>query len=122
MRIFLSYASEQRQVAEPIAFALRGRGHKVFFDKEDLPPAGNYDAQIEAAVRSSDFMIFLISPESVSAKRFTLTELLFARRKWHSARDHVLPVLVAPTPLSQIPAYLTSVQILSPEGNLAAEV
>src|SRR5205823_14105165 len=38
MKIFISYASEQRPIAERIAFTLRGRGHFAFFDKEDLPP------------------------------------------------------------------------------------
>jgi hypothetical protein len=122
VRIFLSYASERRAAAEPIAFALRGRGHEVFFDKIDLPPAGNYDAQIEEAIRRSDLMIFLISPESVSHERFTLTELAFARKKWPSARGRVVPVIIAPTPLNQVPAYLTSVHIMEPEGNAAAEV
>jgi hypothetical protein len=79
MRIFLSYASEQRTIAEPIAFALRGRGHKVFFDKADLPPGGNDDAQIERAIKQSDLLIFLVSPASVPPGRFTLTELAFAR-------------------------------------------
>jgi hypothetical protein len=122
VRIFLSYASERRAAAEPIALALRGRGHAVFFDKDDLPGAESYDAQIETAVGESDLMIFLISPESVEPGRYTLTELAFARHRWRSARGRVLPVLIAPTPLERTPAYLTSVQILKPEGNAAAEV
>ena len=36
MQIFLSYASEDKAVAEPIAFSLRARGHKVFLDRDDL--------------------------------------------------------------------------------------
>jgi hypothetical protein len=122
VRIFLSYASERRAAAEPIALALRGRGHAVFFDKDDPPGAESYDAQIETAVGESDLMIFLISPESVEPGRYTLTELAFARHRWRSARGRVLPVLIAPTPLERTPAYLTSVQILKPEGNAAAEV
>src|SRR4051812_5668545 len=122
MRIFLSYASECRDKAEPIAFALRGRGHEVFFDKDDLPPAGSYDERIEEAVKQSELMVFLISPESVSPGRFTLTELAFARKKWRSARGRVVPVLLKPTTLASVPAYLTSVHILQPEGNAAAEV
>ena len=122
MRIFLSYASERRAVAEPIAFALRGRGHDVFLDKSDLPLAGNYDAQIEEAIRRSDLMVFLISPESVSRERFTLTELAFARKKWRSARERVIPVMITPTPIDEVPAYLTSVHIMHPEGNAAAEL
>jgi hypothetical protein len=122
VRIFQSYASERRAAAEPIALALRGRGHAVFFDKDDLPGAESYDAQIETAVGESDLMIFLISPESVEPGRYTLTELAFARHRWRSARGRELRVLIAPTPLERTPAYLTSVQILKPEGNAAAEV
>jgi hypothetical protein len=122
VRIFLSYASERRAAAEPIAFALRGRGYDVFLDKTDLPPAGDYAAQIEQAIKRSDFVVFLVSPESVLPERFTLTELAFARRKWRSARGRVIPVMIAPTPMKDVPAYLTSVQIMHPEGNAAAEV
>lgn len=122
MRIFLSYASEQRPVAEAIAFTLRGRGHVTFLDKEDLPPGSSYDQQIARAVAASDLLLFLISPESVTPGRYTLSELAFARKKWRSGRDHVLPVLVKATPREAIPAYLGSVQFLTPEGNVAAEV
>jgi TIR domain len=122
MRVFLSYASERLSVAEQIAFALRGRGHKVFFDQTDLPVAVNFDARIEEAIKQSDIMIFLISPESITPGSFTLTELRFARTKWNSTRNRVLPVLISPTTLAEIPPFLTSVQIMRPEGDVAAEV
>lgn len=38
MNIFISYASEHRSVADSINVKLRGEGHTVFFDKDDLPP------------------------------------------------------------------------------------
>jgi hypothetical protein len=122
VRIFLSYASEQRALAEPLALALRARDHKVFFDKDDLPPGHSYDIQIEQALGLSDIMIFLISPESIATGRYTLTELAFARRRWPSANGRIYPVLCAPTDLSRVPSYLSSVHVLTPEGNMAAEV
>lgn len=122
MRIFLSYASEDKSIAEPVAFALRNRGHRVFLDRDDLPEGGEYDARIERAVEQSDYMIFLISPSSVRRGRFTLTELEFARQKWRSADGNVMPVMVTETPLIEIPSYLKSVTILEPRGNIAAEV
>jgi TIR domain len=33
MKIFLSYASEDRTFVEPICLALRSQGHKVLFDR-----------------------------------------------------------------------------------------
>jgi hypothetical protein len=122
LQIFLSYASEDKDVAEPIAFSLRARGHKVFFDRDDLPPGAEYDVRIEKAVERSALFIFLISQTSIEKGRFTLTELEFARRKWRDADGHVLPVLVKATPLASIPNFLKSVTILEPAGNIAAEV
>ena len=122
MQIFLSYASEDKAIAEPIAFSLRSRGHKVFLDRDDLPAGGEYDRRIEQAVEQAGLFIFLISPTSVAKGRFTMTELEFARRKWRKADGHVLPVMVAPTPIADVPGFLKSVTILEPKGNVAAEV
>jgi TIR domain len=122
MQVFLSYASEQRSLAEPLALALRDRGHDVFFDKDDLPPGKSYGAQIEAGIRGSDLAIFLISPESVTPGRYTLSEIEFARRQWRSASRRILPVMISPTDKDRIPAYLKTVTILEPKGNMVAEV
>jgi hypothetical protein len=121
-KIFLSYASDDKAFAERIAFALRGRGYKVFLDKDDLPPGEDYSLRIEQAVAQSYIFIFLISSSAITAGRFTLTELEFARRKWQSAAGHVLPVMVEPTRFEEIPVYLTSVTVIEPKGNVAAEV
>ena len=121
-RIFLSYASEQKAVAEPIAFSLRDRGFEVFLDRDDLPAGRSFDEQIEFAVAKADLFIFLISPGSVAPGRFTLTELEFARRRWRRADGHVLPVMIADTDLGAVPSFLKSVNILQPAGNISAEV
>src|SRR5271166_4978582 len=121
MKIFLTYASEDKAAAEPIALSLRGRGHSVFLDRDDLPSGKSFDQQIERAVNDSDVYIFLISPDSVAEARYTLTELDFARHKWPSPNNRVLPVMVRKTPLERVPAYLKAVTILEPHGSVAAE-
>src|SRR5699024_2882576 len=68
-----------------------------------------------------DFMVFLISPESVTRGRYTLSELAFAKTKWPNPSNRVLPVMMAPTPLDQVPTYLKAVTILEPQGSAAAE-
>jgi len=108
-------------VAESITFSLRSRGHKVFLDRDDLPPGQSYDQQIERAVADSDVFIFLVTPESVTKGRYTLTELTFARRKWRYPHGHVLPVMARKTPFDEIPPYLKAVIILEPLGNITAE-
>jgi hypothetical protein len=121
MRIFLTFASEQQEVADAILLALRNRGHEVFFSHDDLPPGESFDARIQKAIARSDLLIFLVSPECVTRGRYTLTELSFARDQWPSPRGRVLPVLVGPTGMASVPNYLKAVTVLEPEGNIAAE-
>ena len=66
MKIFLSYASEDRPQAEEIQLALAGAGHEVFFDRESLPAGGDYHTRIKASVDAADLFVFLISPDSVA--------------------------------------------------------
>jgi TIR domain len=121
MRIFLSFPSELESQADSIAQSLRNCDHDVFFSHDDLPPGDSFDARVEKAIESSDFMVFLISPESVTRGRYTLSELAFARNKWPNPSNRVLPVMMAPTPLDQVPTYLKAVTILEPQGSAAAE-
>jgi hypothetical protein len=122
MHIFLSYASEDRQLAEEISLALLGSSHTVFFDKASLPPGGDYHARIDAAVRKSDLFIFLISPNSVAQGSYALTELKFARSKWPHPKNRLLPVRLHGTVWEAIPPYLRSVTVLEPEGSAPAEI
>ena len=122
MNIFLSYASEQAAIAESIEVALSGEGHDVFRDRSDLPSGEAYHARIREAIAASDLFVFLVSPEAVSAGRYTLTELELAREKWRNPSGRVLPVIVAPTPRGSIPTFLNGVTSLSPAGNMPASV
>ncbi len=122
MQIFLSYASEDRSLAEEIQLALIGAGHAVFFDKASLPAGGDYHSRIEAAVKRCDLFVFLISPNSVASGSYALTELKFARSNWHHPKERVLPVRLHSTAWEVIPPYLKSVTVLEPEGNIPAEI
>jgi len=122
MRIFLSYSSKDRALAEPIYFTLRADRHKVFFDRSDLPPGQEYDARIRQAIEAADLFIFLVSPDSIGEGSYTLAELDIARRTRESPGGRVLPVIVRHTELERVPAYLRAVTILEPDGNVPAAV
>jgi hypothetical protein len=94
----------------------------VFRDRSALPPGESFDARIRAAVEESDLFVFLITPESVSPGRYTLTELKFAEQRWTHPAGRVLPVIAKATPKESIPPFLRAVTILTPRGNLVAEV
>lgn len=121
MKIFLSYASEDKDLAEPIYYALVNDGHEVFFDRTTLPSGGDYNSRIRKAIDKSEVFIFLISEHSVS-KKYTRTELKFAERKWRSPKGVLLPIMLSETSYQIIPNYLKSITIFETAGNIAAEV
>lgn len=122
MKLFLSYARQQLSIARELDAILSARGHDVFFDKEDLKSGAEFHSTIQSAVEECDVLIFLISPESIADRRYTLTELRYRQRKVPQASGRLLPVVVKPTLLARVPAYLRTVTLLFPQGNLAADV
>src|SRR5262245_45398573 len=122
MKIFLAYASEDKNAAERIYFALTGLHHTVFFDDVSLPSGEDYTLRIRQAVLESDLLVFLVSEDSVAASSYALTELALAQKKWPHPAEAVLPVMVRVTEYERIPNYLKAVTIFQPRGDLAAEV
>ena len=120
MKIFLSYSSKDRPVATRVQLALTGSRHQVFFDKESLRAGTEFHGRIRAEIAAADLFIFLISENSLAPGSYALTELKFARQRWPHPRDHVLPVLISPTQTKD--EYLNAVQMVRPEGDVAAEV
>ena len=121
MKLFISYAAEDKSVAEQIYFALLGVGHELFFDRASLPPGGDYNERVRDAINKTELFIFLISEYSTAVDSYALTELHMAQQKWAHPKSHVLPVMLNQTDYSVIPNYLKAVTLLEPQGNLAAE-
>lgn len=121
MKIFVSYPSEERSIAERLNLALLGHGHDVFFDRADLPPGLEYDQAITRALETSDLFIFLITPGAVAAGRYTLTELKLAEERWPVPGGRVLPVMLRATDMALVPSYLRAVNVLIPTGDAVAE-
>jgi hypothetical protein len=121
MKIFLSYPSVQRPLAERMALALEAEGHEVFFDRHDLDAGEAFHQRLREGIGTADAMVFLVTPESVARGSYTLTELDLARQRWRRPSGHVLPVMMAPTPIAELPAYLAAVTVLQPQGEPVAE-
>lgn len=122
MKIFVSYASDQQSIAEALATELRNAGHRVFFDRHDLPPGETFTQKIRQSIEQTDVFVFLISPQSVTPGRYSMSELQVMQEVFPSPTGRVLPVMVQPTPLASVPDYLRNVTILSPAGDLVTDV
>jgi len=118
MRIFLSYASQDREQAKAIYLALRDQGHDVFFDRADLPAGDEYHNRIRAAIEKSHLFLILISPDAVDDGSYTLTELAIAEK----SRIKLLPVMLKKPDVERLPASISSVTYLETRGNMVGAV
>jgi formylglycine-generating enzyme required for sulfatase activity len=72
MRIFLSYASEDREQAKTMYLALRDQGHQVFFDRSDLPAGEEFHNRIRHAIQQSHLFISLLTDNAIDTGSYTL--------------------------------------------------
>ncbi len=121
MKLFLSYPSGQRELAERLTLALEAEGHKVFIDRSGLKAGESFHQRLRESIRAADGMVFLVTPDSVRPGSYALAELNFAQQHWRRPSGHVLPVIVSPTPIAAMPPYLTAVTVLEPRGDAVAE-
>src|SRR5262245_21827613 len=122
MRIFLSYASEDRVSADAVRLALEGGGHDVFYDREDLPPGGEFHARIRRGIERSDLVIFLVTPRALDAGSYTLNEISIAEKTWPNQANRILPVLLERVDVQELPPFLRSVTFLETRGSMPAAV
>jgi TIR domain len=122
MFVFLSYAREDREMAERIRGTLAAAGFDCFLDTRSLPPGQEYNARIGQAVARADLFIFLLSPSALEPGSYALTELAFAEKKWRNPAGYVLPVASAKFDFGALPAYLRPINALQPRGSTDAEV
>lgn len=124
MKIFITYDSEKRQLAEKIYYALIAAKHEPWLDVEELPTGGDYRARLTAAITKSDALVFLASARALAEGSFTLTELKHFQRRWRNPVGRVVTVVLDGVSIKSLPAYLSAVTILEQKGagDLATEV
>jgi hypothetical protein len=122
VKVFISYASADQATAEEVRYALRELGHEVFVGAGGLRRGDPFHQVLHKEVASSDLFVFLVSPSSVARRRYTLTELGYAKERWPDPFGHVLPVVLDHAALADADPYLRAVTVLEPVGNVAAEV
>ncbi len=122
MKIFLSYASQDREIAQSIHRALLEQGHDVFFDREDLMPGDEFHNQIRQTIERADLFVFLMSQHAIDPGSYTLNELDIAERVFKKASGRLLPVMLHSIPMDRLPTFVKSVTLLQSPGNIPAAV
>ncbi|MDJ0717772.1 MAG: TIR domain-containing protein [Prochloraceae cyanobacterium] len=66
--VFISYGrADSKVLATKLNNSLIGRGYEVWFDQEDIPPAVDWQNQIDDGIEKSHNFIFIIAPHSVKS-------------------------------------------------------
>lgn len=108
-QVFLSYASADKELAQKIVEELRKRGIRVWFDTYELQPGDSIAKAIGYAISASDYLVVLLSPNSVNSV-WVQQELGAALSRELTIRDiTLLPVVIADC---EIPPLLASYQFL----------
>jgi len=73
--IFISYASEDRDLAKDIYNRLMNDGFNPWLDEEKILPGEDWDAAISKAIENTDFVLMLISSNSITKDGYIQKEL-----------------------------------------------
>lgn len=121
MHIFVSHASEDRDVAARVALALR-ETHYVFFDEDSLAAGDAYHSEIRNQIDRADLIVFIVTARFLESGGYTLSEVDQARQRWPHPKGHVLTAVIDDTTDQRLPPYLAATTVLRPGGNIPADV
>lgn len=92
MRIFISHAADDRELAQRLASLLKDAGLDVFDMYADIYPGDNWAEKVAGALAQADAMVVLFTPSAVSSFNVTY-EVSYALGN-AQFRGRVFPVLV----------------------------
>jgi len=125
--VFLSYASQDAEIAERIGESLRTAGIEVWFDRSELRGGDVWDQKIRLQIRDCALFVPVISANTAARGEgyFRLEWALAEQRAQRMARNRVfiVPVCVDATPEggADVPEAFTRVQWMRlPDGKVPA--
>jgi hypothetical protein len=102
--VFLSYASEDRDVAQQICKSLEQAGLEVWFDRHDLDPGDDFERKIRFTIEACSLFVPVLSKSCLKRnRRFLQLEWSHAvaeARKSLASRHFIIPVVIDDLPLS----------------------
>lgn len=113
LKVFISYSRRDLDIAEDIVAALEAHGFAALIDRRDLPYGEEWQAELADFIRSSDTVLWLISPDSIASKwcHWELGEVGRANKR-------LVPVCVRAFDHDTLPEALGRIQILPNDGAL----
>jgi hypothetical protein len=98
-KVFISYAREDLKFAEKVANTLGANGFDVWFDQTSLRTGDRWEDEIEKAMDDSDYVVILLSKNSVTKKGIFPKEVRMALERQKEtplepSGAYVLPIII----------------------------
>ena len=93
MKVFMSYSSADKKLAQRMADTLKNVGFEVWDDRQ-IMPGDNWAAEVGQALREAEAMVVLLSSDSLETEHVQHEISYALGKKDYSGR--VIPVLTAP--------------------------
>jgi hypothetical protein len=111
MKVFLSYAHADRTLAQKVALGLKREGFDVWENLIDIFPGENWADKIAQALRESEAMVVLLTPNSLSSP-YVNSEISYALGS-KAYKGRLIPVVVgSPDSLPELPWILKRLQMI----------
>ena len=78
MTLFVSYAHREALICRLIVYALKARGHKVWFDELNIPHGSDWRSEILKGIERSSGVLSVLSRDAVKPGGVCLDELSIA--------------------------------------------
>lgn len=108
-KVFISYASDDQKIAQELYNFLLSKQYDPWLDKEKLQVGDSWDIKIRQALKSSDFVILLLSSNSINKRGYFQREFKLALKYLEEKLiddSYIFPVLLddceIPDPLKSI--------------------
>ncbi len=120
MKVFLSYADSERDLARELADRLTGAGVQVWFDEREIAAGENWAEAVQRALEDASALVILLSPAAVQS-RWVRREIEYALGS-PRFEGRVVPVQVHPTRKAPWMRHLRAVQAKRDLDETAREI
>lgn len=113
--VFLSHSTLDGQFASALAVVLRRHGIPVWYSQTNLIGAQQWHDEIGAALKRCDWLVVVLSPNSVNSA-WVKREVLYSLRD-HRYDERIVPLLLEPCDYDQLSWTLPSIQMVDFTGS-----
>lgn len=118
--VFISHASNDRNLADHLASDLEARGISVWSDRS-IKAGENWIEAIEEGLRESEYFILILSPAALKSEWVSFEAGVALSRDPASPHRRLLPVLTRGVERSSLPAALRRINAIEMEGTGIAQ-